>query len=78
MKMSQARTRYLGRREKSRTHITVFIWLWEGMPGHLLPFELALQGQARSREQEKTGKPGRVEVREDHGGMSGSEKISGV
>lgn len=48
------------------------------MPGHLLPFELALQGQARTREQEKTGKPGRVEVREDHGGMSGSEKISGV
>lgn len=42
---------------------------------HLLPFELALQGQARfqSREQEKTGKPGWVEVGEDHGGMSGSE-----
>lgn len=45
---------------------------------YLLPFELALQRQARSREQEKTGKPGRVEVGEDHGGMSGSEKIPGV
>lgn len=47
------------------------------MPVHLLPFELALQGQARfrSREQEKTGKPGRVEVGEDHGGRSGSENL---
>lgn len=45
------------------------------MPVHLLPFELAVQGQARfrSRDQEMTGKPGWVEVREDHGGMSGSE-----
>lgn len=45
------------------------------MPVHLLPFELALQEQARfrSRQQEKTGKPGWMEVREDHGGRSGSE-----
>lgn len=45
------------------------------MPVHLLPFELALQGQDRfpSREQEKTGKPGWVEVRGDHSGMFGSE-----
>lgn len=37
---------------------------------HLLPFELVLQGQARfrSREREKIGEPGEVEVREDHGG----------
>lgn len=44
---------------------------------HLLPFELVLQGQARfrSREREKIGEPGEVEVREDHGGMSASENF---
>lgn len=67
------------RQEREITYTQLFSSeLWEGMPVHLLLFELALQGQARSRDQEKTGKPGWVEVGEDHGVMSGSEKIPGV
>lgn len=46
------------------------------MPAHLPSFELELQRQTTlwSREQEKTGKPGEVDVREDHGGMSEGEE----
>lgn len=73
--MSQASTSSLGRREKSRPHITLHL----GCIKECLCICYHLSYRYRQamfwlREQKKTGKFGEVDVREDHGGMSGSEE----